>query len=157
MDNFIDGLKTTHTVGGDGVFTLSEEKALAKMAEFSFSSEGEHLLRLLQVAYLSGSREVHVKLGSRTDTMRWKSSRELPDVVKTRKAMMIAGESQDRFLRHLVPALRDRLKFRFEWCPGGTQVLSWSGKEFSIKPSRGVSGVVQFSCTHSSLRQAFLV
>lgn len=154
IGNFLDALKTDSTVETDASFTLSEKKALEKLSEFSFASDGDHLLRLLQVAQLSGTREVHVKLGSRVDTVTWKFEGELPDLEQTREQLLVPSTPDDKILRHLLPVLRDGLKRQFEWRPGGPEALRWTGNELLIEETKGQSGVARFWCRHSTFLKA---
>ena len=155
LDNFLKDLKTDPTVESDKSFTLSEESALAKLTEFSFASEADHLLRLLQVAQMSGAHEVRVVLGGREDTVTWRYENPLPDAAQVRDRLTTPGDHQNEMLRHLLPALRDCLKRKFEWSPGRGKSLLWSGAKLELsKMEKGRSKFAHFSCSHSSFLES---
>jgi hypothetical protein len=124
----------------EGVFTLNEEQALRKLANFQLPFETAWILKVVQAAVRAGfSSKIEIKL-ERSECVIAFGADPHWDAETIKRAVLYPGKAVDAALDHLVTGLRalavkGKRPFSLEF-PEGRSALVWSGESFDFEPSQ---------------------
>lgn len=105
IENFLELSSRSGRFESQGVFTLSPEKALEKLAAYQLSRPQDWVLKVLQAAVAGGASSVDIRQGKKVTFFTF-SPHELFDVSRLRKVILTQEHAQGAAVRSLTDGLR---------------------------------------------------
>lgn len=155
LEEFLRDQRDDGVQVAEGQFTISREKALAKLSEFQLPFDGAWALKVIQFAVASGNTTAIRVTITRRQTQFQIEGEFSYTLEQFESALLDPEYKEDRALVHLIAALRvvgfrDKLGFWIE-SADEMQGLSWNGQALDTKPCKRKRQGLVLAVTNSSI------
>ena len=154
LEQFLSAHRSEGQVDSQGEFTLSREKALAKLANFSLPFAGAWAVKIIQASVLSGPQPgIKVDLTSK-EIRFFLGAIDCPDLDSFEQRFFDPRELESDALSHLLRglwtvAVAQKRSFQFA-LPGEKESLVWDGHRFHRVESRKRHDCCYLAVAHES-------